>query len=751
EINPVILPDGTSDGIATFAAARSTYAIVISAPPGSGGDFVLRPTLIDLAPEHAARTIALGEVVSGERIDHRFDQDEFLVDVPVAQEVELYLSSDVGDYFPASVVRLGSAASAFDGSLRPPIGWAELELGASGRIALEAGRYAVRFSGNAGAAYRFQLRTVSPRPEAAAELLTVGDTVAESIDYVGDYDDFLLRGTPGAEYEVFVSAGGSAPHQAQVLLLGLSQAAGPYASAEPGGFLLDSATGRFAMPANGEVTVRVRDWWDKSGGLYRGPYRLVAVAIDRRPEGRADTIAPSGGVIASALELYGDVDEYRFTLDAPTRVALRCAPTSGGGCGVYSAAVYRDDAPGPPVSLDDLAPLAAGSYRLRVESGHGLRSSPLYRGPYQVVLARVDTIPEDVAPSLTIGATVSESASWPWDIDTFTLDVTAADTLIVRLDSVGLAGSYFRTAVTDLLTGRKLGVDGTYGAANRRIDPVPGRYAVAVSAFTSDWQPDAARTYRLAVERASAAPEGRPVAVAVGDTLRSNFDYEGDVDDYVLTGAPWEMVSFTLIPEHASTHAGLEVVAVRATEPTSGATLGITSSFGYYALTGVPVEIPSGGAVKLRVCNFSSCSVEHYIGPYTIAVNHVNGPPESRPSAFAVGDTVMEALESGADVDEFTFGGTAGQAVDVIGLQAPTTPDGTTGAILEVFDQSGNARIAGLSIRDGDVRTMSAALRGLVLPTTGRYLVRIRSEPTATFQYPAGAYRFVISGSAAPP
>ena len=577
-------------------------------------------------------------------------------------------------------------------------------------------------------------------------MLAVGDTIAESIDYVGDYDDFVLRGTPGAEYEVFVSAGGTAPHQAEVLLLGLAEGAGPFAAAEPGGALLDSATGRFAMPSTGQVTVRVRDWWDKAGGLYLGPYRLVAVAIDRRPEGRADAIAPSRNVIASALELYGDIDVFRFTLDAPTRLALRCAPTAEGGCSVYSAAVYRDDTPTAPVNLDEGLPLAAGSYSLRVESGRGLRSSPMYRGPYQLVLAPVDTAPEDIAPTLSIGTAVSESMSWPWDIDTFTLDVTAADTLIVRLDSISLAGSVFRTAVTDVISGRQLGTDGSYGAANRRIDPVPGRYAVSVLAFTTDWQPDAARTYRLGIQRASAVPEGRGAAVAVGDTVRSNFDYEGDVDDYVLTGAPWEVVDFTLIPEHASTHAGMEVVAVTAIEPTSGTTLGVTSSFGFYgSFRGMPVEIPAGGTLRLRVCNFSNCSVEHYTGPYTVSVNHVNGPPESRPAAFAVGDTVTESLESGMDVDEFTFDGTAGQVVDLVGLQAPTTPGGSTGAIVEVIDQTTNDRIGQLSVRAANVGTMDAALSGLGLPHTGRYLVRIRSEPTATFEYPAGPYRFLIT------
>ena len=735
------------NGLAVTSPTRARYTIVLSAPEPT--DFTLRPTLIDMAPEHVRQLITLGAVISGERIDHPFDQDEFLVDIPAAQEAELYLSSDVGQYFYVTVVRVGTTASAFDDFISPPVGWADLQLGASGRIALEAGRYAVRISGKAGSAFDFQLRTVNPKPERAAELLTVGDTVAESIDYVGDYDNFVLRGTPGADYEVFVSAGGTAPHQAQVLLLGLAEGAGPFASAEPGGALLDSPTGRFAMPSTGQVTVRVRDWVDKAGGLYLGPYRLVAVAIDRRPEGRADVIVPSRNVIASALELYGDIDVFRFTLDAPTRLALRCAPTAGGGCSVYSAAVYRDDTPTAPVNLDEGLPLAAGSYSLRVESGRGLQSSSMYRGPYQLVLAPVDTAPEDVSPTLSIGTTVSESMSWPVDVDTFTLDVTAADTLMVLIDSTSLAGSFFRTVVTEVISGRELGIDGSDGSdgpLNRRINPVPGRYAISVRAFSTDWQPDASGSYRLGIQRASAVPEGRGAAVAVGDTVRSNFDYGGDIDDYVLTGAPWEVVDFTLIPEHASTHGGMEVVAVTAIESASGTTLGVTSSFGFYgSFRGMPVEIPAGGTLRLRVCNFSNCSVEHYTGPYTVSVNHVNGPPESRPAAFAVGDTVTESLESGMDVDEFTFDGTAGQVVDLVGLQAPTTPAGSTGAIVEVIDQTTNDRIGQISLRAANVGTMNATLSGLGLPHTGRYLVRIRSEPTATFEYPAGPYRFLIT------
>jgi hypothetical protein len=731
-----------SYGFTAFSAAHARYTVIISAFGSDSGNFTLRPTLIDVAPEHVPQMISLGDIVSGERIDHTFDKDEFLIDIPVAQEVDLYLSSELaGSNFNASVVRVGATASALNTSLSPPGGWADLELGSSGRFVVDAGRYAVRFSGTGGSAYRFQLRTVNPKPETAAELLTLGDTIAESIDYVGDVDDFVLRGTPGAEYAVFVGASGDVPHQTHVLLPGLNQAAGPWAFANSGTAVLDAGTGRFTMPATGQMTVRVID------GLYRGPYRLLAIAIDRRPEGLSDVIVPSGNVIASALELYGDVDEYRFTLDTAKRLALRCAPPPLGGCSAYAAAVYRDDAPTQPVNLDGVLPLPTGAYRVRVQSGNGKGAeNAMYRGPYQIVLASVDTTPEAVPAAAAVGTMISETRAWPWDIDTFTLDVATADTLWVHLAVSDSASTRYSVGVTDLATGRALGIRDLYDSpTNRRIDLAPGRYAVTVTGFSDGWAPGALGTYELGLHRATATPEGRPAAVAVGDTVRGRFEYTGDIDDYVLTGAPWEMVNFTLASDSASYYAGLEPVAVTAIDPVTGTVMGVTSTINY-AVSGVPVEIPSGGTLKLRFCALPDCSsADNWTGPHTVVVNHVNGTPELRAAAFAVGDTVAESMENGLDVDEFTFDGAAGQVVDLVGLLAPTTPAGNAGILLELFDRTTGDRLARLPIREAGVQAMTAVLRGLVLPSLGSYLVRIRPESTDAPQYPAGPYRFVIT------
>jgi hypothetical protein len=740
-------------GVATKASADGRFTIVVSSgSQATGGDFNVRAELINTAPEHVPQTVSLGAVVTGERIDFSFDQDQFIIDVPAATDVELYLHADGQSQssltpLGVSLWRDGETSAVYDKFVYVPTGAPDLQQWASGRLTLAAGRYILAFGGAYGAAYTFQLQPVNRAPEHAAATLTLGDTISESIDYVGDVDDFVLRGTPGAEYEVFVAATGAAPHEVNVRFPDLDASGPARAFTILGEPLLDAPTGRVTMPASGQLTVRVTDAGDQ-GGLFRGPYRLVAVAIDRRPEGRSDTIVPSDSVIASALEIYGDVDEYRFTLDAPKRLALRCAPTPLGGCSAIGAALYSDATPDKSVSLDGHSPLPAGAYRLRLESHPGAggpsTAHGMYRGPYQFVLAAVDTMPEDGPAALTIGTPVTESITWPRDIDTFTFDVPAADTVVVHLAMTNAVGSSYRIDVRDALTGA--GIDTTeYGAlpTDRRIDLVAGHYAVTLSAAAGTWTPGARGSYELTVQRASAAPEGRGAAVTFGDTVRSVFDYKGDIDDYVLTGTPGDMAYVTLLPEHPLWD-GRQFFAVALQDPATGSTLAYPWTPGY-RIVGVPVEIPAGGTLRLRVCVLQGCLRDYVQPPYTFVVNHVNRAPESRAATFAVGDTVADAIEQPQDVDDFTFAGTAGQTIDVVALQAPNPPYGSNDIYLVIVDDGTGAQLAKLPLRGADVQAGTDALRGLVLPHTGRYRVRVHGETTGMSLTTTGAYRFVVA------
>jgi hypothetical protein len=148
-------------GVATVNLADQRYTVLISVPARSnGGDFTLHPTLVNLAPEHVPQSVALGDVVTGERIDHAFDRDEFFFDVPVAQHATLYLHSDSPDHchLGVDIVRVGGTTPVFNQFVCPPGGSASLDMGAAGQFALDAGRYVIQFGGELGSAYTFQIR-----------------------------------------------------------------------------------------------------------------------------------------------------------------------------------------------------------------------------------------------------------------------------------------------------------------------------------------------------------------------------------------------------------------------------------------------------------------------------------------------------------------------------------------------------------------------------------------------------------------
>lgn len=726
--------------------ARYTLVVAAPAPRSTGGHFTLRPIRIDAAPEHGSATIPLDSVISFERLDYAADRDEFRVTVPVATDVELYVVLDsVADCLQAAIMSAKDSTSELFGAACTLDRSADIERGALGRVTLSAGTHLVRFSGGqttaAGVPYTFLLRTVHHAPEHAAAQLTLGDTISEAIDYVGDIDEFTLAGTPGAEYEVFVAADGADPHRALVVLPDLAPTTDTaLAVAAPGTPLLDVPTGRFTMPATGRTTVRVTDRSDRNG-LYRGPYRLLAVAIDRRPEGRSDTITPSTDVVSSALEIYGDVDEYRFTLDAPQRLALRCAPTAvGTGCVSLSAAVYADTDPTRPVELRVDRPLPAGAYRVRVESRAGqlaAGSQPhgMYRGAYQLVLASADTTPEGLPAAIAVGAPITKPSAWPFDVDSYILDIATADTVLfhVSQDSGGVIPAL---TVVNQATGKPLmPLDTTSGLAPQLTALPAGRYAVTVTSTWSAWAPGARSTYHLALERVSFAPESRSADVAVGDTVHERSDFDGDYDDFVLHAPPGEFVSGEVRPITGPPYTD-HITFLTMIDPATGDSVGSTWSWFDPRLT-LPTAMPASGTLRLRL--FTSTFV-----PYAFTVHLANRAPETHPAAIVFADTVAEGFESAWDVDEFTFDAAPGQIVDLVGL------DYSPGEVfLELVDPSTGARLTrlvfgGFRYRDDGVTRYPSPpneINGIALPHAGRYLVRLMATVGA---YGTPPYRFLV-------
>lgn len=719
--------------------------------------FRLQAEPFNSAPETGASTIAVNTIIQ-EKIDHAADVDEYTLNAVAGQELEVFLQRlspgpsgspiavlELADGFgSAAVATAVSADSDFDRSASNV-----LVVPTSGTYKLTVSARYAQPSGYVGP-YRLEVRTIDHAPEHAAAALVVGDTIAnESIDYIGDTDDFTLTAAPGTEYNVFLDASGAVPHRVQAEVLGYYEYT---ITAVPGGpTLLQNPTGRIVIPASGSVTIRVRDVANS-----RGPYRLFATRIDPTPEGSAPVIVPGSPATTSAIELPGDVDEYSFTLSTATILNLEL--TRGGdatGSGLlarimsgtstqpvsYDASILAF-ASSPSVSTGHLN-LAPGTYRLRVD-GQSSRGDG-YRGTYQVRLRTVDTAPETASARIAVGDTVrGESLEYAGDIDSFVLSVAAGDTLNLRLLTPGGAnpGIWFSILdpVTKTFTGGSTSDESNPSAPlqSGRLVLDPGDYTVIVQSANGGSVAAQAGAYQLALDRVSARPEHHVAAISLGDTIRDErIDYIGDYDDFYIHGQPGsEIVArFTWNTSPSSPSGGLGALAF--VDSTSGAALLGTPSAGGQQET-KRVAFPAAGVLQIRVQAVGSRT-----GSYSFSTVPIDHAPEGRAAAFTIGDTVSEAIDPAADIDEFVFQGTAGQSVDAF-LQAPNGLAFFGSVQLELIDLSTNTLLATVAATGGSFNLEDFSRRGIVLPTTGSYRVRI--QDVADFPAPAN-YRFRIAPS----
>lgn len=705
-------------------------------------------------PETGSSTIAANTIVQ-EQIDHASDVDQYTLNAVAGQELEVFLQQSN----PATSGGLTAVLERPDAFGNEAVATgvpsdSDFEQSASGVLIVQTtAQYRLtvssRFpppSGYVGP-YRVEVRAIDYAPEHAAAALVPGDTLAsESIDYVGDVDDFTLAGDPGTEYNVFLDASGTASQYVQAEVVGRSDYT---VTALPGAPFLQNATGRIVIPPAGSVTIRVRDL-----ARARGPYRLLAARVNSAPEGTAPVIAAGAAATTSAIEFPGDVDEYSFTLTTATTLNLLLA-RGADATGTGLSAQILDGSGTTPVSTDasvvvypatpststrHLA-LSPGSYRLRI-AGQSSRGDG-YRGSYQIQLRTVDPAPETAAAHLAAGDTVrGESLEYAGDIDSFVLAVAPGDTLNVKVLTPGGPNPGIWFAVYDPITKAVRGSsnadenDPSRPLESGRLALEPGDYSLIVQSANGGAISTEQGGYQLIVDRVSARPEHRGAGIALGDTVRDEpVDYIGDYDDFYLRGQPGaELVARFLWNQGVAGSAnGLGALAF--IDSSTGAPLAGVSSAGAWQESR-RVAFPNAGVLRIRVQAASART-----GSYSFTTIPIDRAPEGRAAAFALGDTVSEAIDPAADIDEFVFQGIAGESVDAF-LQAPNGLAFFGSVQLELIDLATNSVLATVAATGGSLNLEDFNRRGIVLPTTGPYRVRI--QDVGDFVEPAN-YRFRIA------
>jgi hypothetical protein len=602
------------------------------------------------------------------------------------------------------------------------------------------------------AAFRLLVIVVSDAPEHLPAAIAPGDSVAgESIDLPGDVDEFTFRASAGQVFNAFLQGGSESPGtvfrldaiDADGIVLATVTSSGTDAE------LLGQLTPRFTMRSAG--THRLRVSGTAPGGEAAGAYRLFLSLVDRRPESHAASLAFGDSVLVEAIDVPGDMDEYRVlvpdTSGANLAVAVATAPPGGN----WLQAQLIDSATGKVVAEADAHDaggraqsgrlhLAPGRYVVRV-LGAAWDSVPHERGDYQLWLYGFKFGPEKVADTLVLGDTVrAEAIDVPGDVDVYRFPAAQGQHVNVTFQGLGAPADAALEACVSVSGGPPgcIALLGTpvsspsVATQTMRLDlPAAPWYTVTVSGGGSP-VPSAGEVgpYRLSVVPADVGPENVSPAVTLGDSITTeSLDAPGDWDQFLLSAQPGREVLVLF----GSQMACCVYPYVTVTDPGSGVSLASAVGQGFRLTQAA--RVPASGQLAIavyqppptesRVCLDATCGgIYGLTGPYVLQALAFDRLPETASAAYTLGDTVVtERLDRPGDVDEFTLTATPGRMlVPYFRLLAASQPaDRLIG--MQVVDTAGGV-VVGLGSYLSDVTADFVPLQAFMVPASGKVLLR---------------------------
>jgi hypothetical protein len=339
---------------------------------------------------------------------------------------------------------------------------------------------------------------------------------------------------------------------------------------------------------------------------------------------------------------------------------------------------------------------------------------------------------ETVSDTLAIGDTVSgEAIDAVADMDRFWFHGEQGQRVNLALQ--GVAGSVtgvFRA----LLFGfhPMIGVisptqaDSLGASQTGRIDlPYTGWYFIEVTGWTVPAVGDVG-PYRLALTELPAALEHTAGTLAPGDSIVGEvIDIPGDVDEYTLVAPAGQMIALVA---QRSIAGFLQVLAYDSLSRDTLAWIVLQDfakvrrftmpSSGRAHIAAYEFNIP-----QLQFCSDPTCNGRYSLtGGFRLAVAAVNPAPESAAPTFAIGDSVVEALSPGTDLDLFTGNGTAGTNVTAtFQLDQVPVPAGSM-VWFDIYDLGTGAA---LSNRFGMFGTTPFDISSFRVPASGTFGVRV--------------------------
>jgi hypothetical protein len=725
--------------------------------PGIGA-FRLAVIAVSPAPESRGAGAAIDSIEAGEALETGADVDEFSFSGQAGDELVAYLQALDGQPRQAMILSVWDGPASVLTAVRNDSTDAGIETNASQRFTLpHDGSYRVVVHGEYGwlvqgrtdaGRYRFEIRRVARAPERVSPAVTPGDTVGgEVIDYNGDVDEFTFPVVQGRLYDVFLQDLSPSPSHvlyAEVLRDGVSHAG---TGAEGGQALFRRGTGRFAAEATGSETIRVYEVYGTPGPK---PYRLYVYPIDTLPETLPQAQSLDLALTGESLELPGDLDVFTLTVPADTTINLSLSKPAAdsaqpvltltrvadGGDVLTLYAPLATGGAGELTALSGELPLSAGTYRLRVDGGSGIRDE--YGGPYRVESWRLSLEPEGVSPDLALGATVNEASSPLGDRDRYRFTgaegqlvnvfLTGSSDLVAYLSRSGVSGPSLIAEA----------VQGAFGSQTGRVHlPADGQYEIVTFPLNHGTIPSEIGPYQLKLSAIDPAPEHLAATLpATGGIVGESLDTPGDIDRFTITAAPG--AEYEVVPQFSTQQFS---VVIQTLAPTGDAPdrTGIVLSPDYPLGRFV---FPASGELRLQVFEVRNGFDNGYTvtGGYTVSFVPINRAPETL-SAAAPRNTIVqgESIDPIGDVDEFSFTGSAGEQIQAFF----NTPQGISGSslTLEVV-QAATGTVLGSVVGGNPVFDIHDQGTGqLTLPGNGTYLIRVRGTVDTGG---VGAYEFLI-------
>lgn len=493
---------------------------------GSGGPSVTNP------PETAAREVALGQTVN-ESLESATDVDEFAVTVAAAGRGMVLLAGTGTGQGTISITVLDSASSAVVVTATST-GTAE----AGSRFTLPAGRMIVRVksTGTTGG-YRFAVHAIATAPESGEGPFSVRQWAAGNLVPYYDVDEYVFDGVEGQEVKLYLSVDVGLPLVEATLR-------GPVAGAPEiviaRNWLFAGETQPVRLPATGRYTLTVSTP-EPVDARRAAPYRVMVFPLGRAPEGVPAELQP-GQPVSEVLDMDADVDEYTIQVAAGEMFQIYAELPAPAGRGNFHLIDPTTGSVLLQAALDGHTPRAGWSRWTAPRAGEFIFRAFGGQGAYRVEFFPIDTRPEQVPATITLGQIVEGESIHPTqDLDVYEFSAAAGTEIVMNIQ--GLVGSWLDLLPAEGDTPLLRHVVLWPGAmeentSERFVLPHTGTYRVRVGHHAEPHtgiSVDPEGPYRFRVSAVQHAPESVPAAIQIDQTVTGeSLEHRGDVDVFTF-------------------------------------------------------------------------------------------------------------------------------------------------------------------------------------------------------------------------